>query len=231
MKHTNINPTLSQGRHDIYLLVHKGLRAFMVEVLTTVGRIDTDDDGEIGEGLAQVRGLLELCRAHLEKEEQYIHAAMEARRRGSTAHTAHDHKAHVRAFEQLELDVRAVAENTAAARAVAITRLYRNLAVFIAENFVHMQIEETENNAVLWATYSDAELMALQQAIVASLSPEQHGAFLRWMAPYLTPAERAVLFVNMKRNAPAQVFGNILAMLKPYLGVRDWSKLMAALSH
>jgi hypothetical protein len=231
MKHTEIDLNPAQGRHDIYLLAHKGLRAFMAEVLTTVGRIDADDASEVTRALAQVRDLLELCRAHLEKEEQYVHVAMEARRRGSTVRTADDHAAHVRAFEQLELDVRTVEENAAVARAAAITRLYRNLAVFIAENFVHMQIEETENNAVLWATHSDAELMALQQAIVASLSPEQQAAFLRWMAPYLTPVERATLLGGLKRNAPVQVFGNILAMLKPYLDVRDWSKLMAALSH
>jgi hypothetical protein len=231
MKHADIDFNPPPGRHDIYLLVHKGLRAFMVEVLTRVGRIDVDDDAEVSEALAQTRGLLELCRAHLEKEERYIHPRMEARRPGSTARTTHDHEGHVQAFEQLERDVCTVEENTELARAAAVTRLYRNLAVFIAENFVHMQTEETENNVILWATHSDAELMALQQAIVASLSPEQQAAFLRWMAPYLTPAERATLLGGLKRNAPTQVFGNILAMLKPYLDVRDWSKLMAALSH
>ena len=51
------------------------------------------------------------------------------------------------------------------------------------------------------------------------------------MAPYLTPAERAALLGGLKRNASAPVFSNILAMLKPYLDVRAWSKLMAALSH
>lgn len=231
MKQTDMNAHPSPDRHDIYSLVHKGLRAFMAEVLTTVGRIDADDPGEVSQALIQVHGLLELCRAHLQKEEQYVHVAMEARRRGSTTRTANDHEGHVRAFEQLERDVRTVEDNTGVARTVALTRLYRNLAVFVAENFVHMQAEETENNAILWATHSDAELMALQQAIVASLSPQQQAAFLRWMAPYLTPAERATLLGGLKRNAPAQVFGNILAMLRPYLNVRDWSKLMAALSH
>jgi hypothetical protein len=202
MKHTNIDLNPPPGRHDIYLLVHKGLRAFMVEVLTTVGRVDANDVSEVSQALAQVHGLLELCRAHLQKEEQYVHVAMEARRRGSPMRTAHEHEGHVRAFEQLERDVRAVEENTELAQAAAVTRLYRNLAVFIAENFVHMENEETENNAVLWATHSDAELMALQQAIVASLSPEQQVTFLRWMAPYLTPAERATLLGGLKRNAP-----------------------------
>jgi hypothetical protein len=231
MKQTDANTNASSDRHDIYLLVHKGLRAFMVEVLTAVGRIDADDIDEVSQALAQVHGLLELCRAHLQKEEQHIHTAMEARCRGSTTRTTHDHEAHVRACEQLERDAQAVAETTAEARAAALTRLYRNLAVFTAENFVHMQIEETENNAVLWATHTDAELITLQRAIVASLSLEQQTAFLRWMAPYLTPVERATLLSGLKHNASAPVFSNILAMLKPYLDVRAWSKLMAALSH
>ena len=33
------------------------------------------------------------------------------------------------------------------------------LALFIADNFQHMHVEETAHNAVLWARYTDAELM------------------------------------------------------------------------
>ena len=53
------------NRFDIYLHVHKGLRAFMVDVLTNVGRINAADPIEVAAAVAQVRSLLEICRAHL----------------------------------------------------------------------------------------------------------------------------------------------------------------------
>ena len=42
-------------RFDIYLYVHKGLRAFLADVITTVGRIDAQDAREVAAGIAEVR--------------------------------------------------------------------------------------------------------------------------------------------------------------------------------
>jgi len=217
-------------RHDIYLFIHKGLRSFMGEALAAAGRMDPEDAGETARVLAQVRGLLEICRSHLNKENEYVHPAMEARRPGSCARTVRDHAGHERAFGAIEADVRAVESASDAARAAAVAKLYRQLAVFVAENFAHMEIEEAENNAVLWDTHTDAELMAIEQAIVASIPPQQKAVMLRWMAPALTPCERARLFTGLKRAVPEQAFTGMLTLVKPHLGDRDWSKLMAALS-
>lgn len=217
-------------RHDIYLLVHKGLRRFMVETLTAVGCLDAGDIGETARMLAQVRGLLGVCRSHLDKENEYIHPAMEARRPGSCARTAAEHEGHERAFGEIEAGVREVESAPSEARAAAVAKLYRHLAVFVAENFAHMEVEEADNNAVLWATHTDAELVALEQAIVASIPPEPKAVMLRWMAPSLTPCERARLFTGLKRGVPDGIFEGMLALVKPQLGNRDWSKLMAALS-
>jgi len=217
-------------RYDIYLFVHKGLRSFMGEALTAVGRLDPEDGVEVTRVLTQIRGLLEICRSHLNKENEYVHPAMEARRSGSCARTAQDHAGHERAFDELEAGARAIESASDEARAAAVARLYRHLAVFIAENFAHMEIEESENNAVLWATHTDAELMAIEQAIVASIPPQQKAAMLRWMAPSLTPCERARLFTGLKRGVPEEAFAGMLTLVKPHLGNRDWSKLMAALS-
>ena len=54
----------------------------------------------------------------------------------------------------------------------------------------HMHDEETSNNAVLWATHGDEALAEIQQAIVASMRPETMAAFIRWMVPAMSPAER-----------------------------------------
>ena len=108
-------------------------------------------------------------------------------------------------------------------------RLYRRLGVFVAENLEHMHVEETANNAVLWATHTDEELVEIQHAIVASVSPAMMAAFLRWAVPAMTPVERAGLFTGMQAGAPRAVFERMLATARPHLSERDWTKLTAAL--
>lgn len=138
-------------RPDLYAFVHKGLRTFLSDTLNRCGRMDVNDEADTTETLAQVRALVELCRAHLNKEEDYMHRAIEARRAGGARKTKDDHAGHLQAFEDIEADVRAVEKSNAPARAATAKRLYRYLALFVAENLEHMQVEETENNEVLWA--------------------------------------------------------------------------------
>jgi len=218
------------ARLDLYRFVHKGLRAFLHDVLLHVGRMDVDDEAEVKGALAQVRDLLTICRIHLQEENHFIHTALEARRAGAATRVASDHASHEQSFEELELDARAVEDSQSTARAVAATRLYRHLALFVADNFEHMHVEETELNEALWATHSDAELRSIQQALVADIAPEHMTVFQRWMLPAMTPAERAVLLSGIKQHTPGHVFSGILANLKPHLAERDWNKLMAALA-
>jgi hypothetical protein len=217
-------------RVDMYAGIHKGLRAFMGEVLATVGRMDAYDPAEVGAVVAEVRVLLEALRRHLHHENQFLHPAMEARRPGSACATADDHVHHVEAIERLEADLLAVERSAGAGRAAAALGLYRRLALFVAENYEHMQVEETENNAVLWAAYTDEELLEIEHALVASIPPQWLAIYLRWMVPAMAPAERAAFLTGIQLGAPAEVFEQVLAMVKPHLGDRDWAKLMAALA-
>jgi iron-sulfur cluster repair protein YtfE (RIC family) len=216
-------------RVDLYVGVHKGLRALMSDVLATVGRVDAHDPADVDAAMKQVRGLLEACRLHLHKENQFLHPAMEGRRPGSAGPTADDHVHHEQAIEQLESGVLAVERSTGATRAAAALTLYRRLALFVADNYQHMHVEETDNNAVLWAAYTDEELLEIQHALVASIPPQWMAVFLRWMVPAMAPAERAALLTTIQQGAPTEVFERILAAVKPHLGERDWTKLMAAL--
>jgi len=217
-------------RLDLYRFVHKGLRAFLHDVLLQVGRMDVDDDAEVKGVLARVRDLLTICRIHLQEENRFIHTALEARRAGAATRVASDHASHEQSFEELELDARAVEDSQSPARAVAATRLYRHLALFVADNLEHMHVEETELNEALWATHSDAELRGIQQALVSAIAPEHMAVFQRWMLPAMTPAERVALLSGIKQRTPGHVFSGILANLKPHLAERDWNKLMAALA-
>lgn len=208
-------------RVDLYTLVHKGIRAFMGATLEAAGRMDPADREEVSQTLDRVRSLAAFLRAHLHHENQFIHPALEARRPGAARKTAGDHVGHERAIESLESAALAVEKADDAARAVAALALYRELALFVAENLEHMHAEETENNAQLWAAYSDEELGRIHGALMGSMKPEIMQLGLRWMVPAMNPGERAGLLSRL----PAEW----LPGFRPYLGERDWAKLCAAL--
>jgi hypothetical protein len=211
-------------RHDLYAFIHKGLRAFLSHTLVRVGRLDPHDPADVAEAMEEVRALMDICEGHLAHENAFVHLAMEARRPGSTAAVAADHDDHVRAIANLRAMTHLVPGSDEAAHA-----LYHALSAFVAHNLEHMGVEETANNAVLWATHTDAELLGIQHAIQAHLPPAEMQLALRWMLPHVSPSERAAMLGGMRASAPPAVFDQVVALVRPLLGGRDWRKLSIAL--
>lgn len=217
------------GRLDLYTGIHKGLRAFMARTLEAVGRLDPADAEDVAQALAQLRALLGLMRTHMHVENQFVHAALEARRPGAARRAAGEHADHEHAFEELAQAMLALERSAEPARAGSAALLYRRLALFVAENFSHMHVEETENNALLWAAYSDQELYLVHDALLAAVAPEQRSLALRWMLPALAPAERAALLTELQAKMPTEAFAGLVWSLQAELSARDWAKLCAAI--
>lgn len=219
------------ARVDIYVGIHKALRAMMLDTLQAVSRIDANNSAEMHAVCERVLELADACASHLGHENDFVHAAMEARRPGSSGRIAGEHVEHLIAIAQLRDAVSSLcAASRGPAQDQAALQLYRQLALFVGENFAHMHIEETQHNEVLWSCYSDDELSALEGAIVASLPPAENLMYMRWMIPAMTPAERAGLLGGIQAAAPAPVFAAILDTVQPHLGQQDWAKLTKMLT-
>jgi len=212
-------------RVDLYAGIHKALRALMADTLLAVGRMDSEDALERAQVTQRVLELLDFCRSHLRHENDVIHPALEARAPGASGKIAHEHEEHLQAIVALADQATALLQCEPAARPAAALALYRALSLFIAHNFEHMHVEETAHNAVLWARYTDAELIDLHNALVASIPPAEMMYVLRWMVPFMNPAERAAMLGDMRDHAPAPAFAAALEVVRPHLGEREWAKL------
>jgi hypothetical protein len=216
-------------RLDLYAPIHKALRAAMTETLAQVGRVDVFDAEELAETLVAFEALLDLCAGHIEHENAFVHAAIEARQPAGAERTADDHVEHLASIEALRAEGRRLHAAVEAERTALAQRLYRHLALFVAENFQHMHIEETLNNALLWAHYSDAELAALHDRLVASISPQENLAVARWMVPALSPVERAAMLNGARAGMPPEAFLAIVEHVRPHVDARGWQKLAPAI--
>ena len=216
-------------RVDLYAPIHKALRSMMCETLVLVGRLDVSDADEMHTTLAQFDSLLDLCTSHIGHENAFVHTAIEARRPAGAQRTADDHLEHLQSIDALRAEGRILRAARDHERMGLALRLYRHLALFVAENFQHMHIEETANNAALWSSYSDAELMELHGRLLASIPPQQNLEVARWMIPALCPIERAGVVNGAKAGMPPEAFLDVIDFVRPHIDVRGWSKLTRAI--
>jgi hypothetical protein len=216
-------------RVDMYTGIHKALRAFMSDTLVEVGRMNVDDEAAVAHTTAQVSELLAFCASHLQHENDYVHAAMEARAPASSSAAAHDHEEHLECIEHLRQLAASLPGLPAPQRPPAAARLYRELGLFVAENFEHMHVEETAHNAVLWAHYTDAELVEIHDALVASIPPQEMMIAMRWMLPFMAPAERLGMLLDMRSKAPPPAFQAVLETIRPHLDTGAWAQLARGL--
>lgn len=217
------------ARMDVYTSIHKALRAAMSDTLRRVGRLDVHDDEEREAVCSNVQALLQQLRSHLQHENDFIHAAIEARRPGGARLTAEDHVQHLDSIGNLDDEAQALRHARAAQRQAMALRLYRHLALFVAENLEHMQLEETENQATLWALYSDAEIAQMHDRLVASIGPDEMALTVRWMAAALPTQDLVDLFSGVRANAPAPAFAALLDVACTQLDEGRRARLMRAL--
>lgn len=222
-------PQAKPPRFDLYAAIHKALRLSMAQALVRLGALDPDDDNERAAVADAVTDLLTLLRGHLQHENEFLHTAIEARRPGAARQTAADHSEHLDSIACLENEVRLLRRAPADERAFLAQRLYGHLAVFVGENLIHMMVEETQNNASLWALYSDEELLALHDRLIASLPPAEMAQAVRWMAQALSVPELTALFADMGQKAPPQAFEGLLHTAQVHMPAARWAALARAL--
>ncbi len=217
-------------RFNVYAFIHKGMRAHLIHTLYAIGRCDWQNCSETRIALAELHALLSFCRSHIYHEDKLVHQALEQRKPGATRYSGAAHRLQCQTMDELENLAEQVMHLPARRRGDLTHRLYRRLAQFVAECFEHLEQEERDNNRLLWETHSDAELIALEQRILACLSPVEMQRLLYWMLPALTPDERASYLLALRAKASADWFAATLETLKGQLTANQWSHLESALN-
>ncbi len=218
-----------QGRFNLYAGIHKALRAFMTDTLLTVGRADPGDAADVNHAATRVGELMDLCASHVAHENNFVHPALEARCPGVCGPVAQDHSSHLHHIAHLRDAARSLLKTEASEREPALQALYLALALFVADNFQHMHTEETVHNSALWAACSDAELIGIHDALLATIPQAEMMLVMRWMLPQLSAPERLAVMQGMRAGAPAPVFEGMLTGTQGLLSQRDWAKLARGL--
>lgn len=217
------------GRFDLYARIHKALRAFMADTLVLIGRTDPHDAEAVARTVAQVEQLLSFCADHVAQENDFVHPALDARCPDTSTGATRDHAGHLLHIAQLREMSQGLSASEGVDREVALHVLYLAMALFVADNLQHMHVEETVHNSALWNACTDLELLAVHEALVASVAPANHMIAMRWMLPNLNACERQVMLGGMRQGAPAKAFQAVLEATRTHLNERDRDRLASDL--
>lgn len=200
------------GRLQPYRFIHKALRMLMFRTLQQAATLDAADATDRAALVAAVDELLKVCSEHLGHENTFFHAALRERAPRAVLAFDDDHQGHELSIGALRTQLGRVAAGGTAVRGEAYA-LYLALTRFTGENLEHMADEETRLTHTFWQHFSDAEIEAIEQRLLATFSPEKSAYYARWMARGLDDVELATLAAGAREGMPPAAFGGVLELL------------------
>jgi hypothetical protein len=205
--------------YDIYRDIHKGIRNGLFSVTLAAGEVDPHDAEAVRAVAERWTDLVGVLVAHAEHEDEFVQPVIE---RHNPAYAAEIAEAHPRLEAQMaELEVLADRATDACPEQVRLLthRFYLGLASFTAEYLQHQEFEEFEVMVMLSQHLSVDELLAVDNAIVASIEPDMMARSAALMLPAMNIEDQTELYEGARAGVPPEVFQGMLmlgqAVLEP----------------
>lgn len=212
---------MSNSRYNLYTAIHKGIRSRLCESIVELGRLDDTDTQVVLQQLDKTTDLLILCQQHIEHENQFIHPVLREFQQGQPLVVDEDHHEHQQEIQQMLGDIDHIRSLPALRRRHFLHELYARFTVFVAENLLHMNHEETVCAQVLFDHFNDAEIIAIEQRLVASMPPQEGYESLLLILPNITHSERRTMLLELQQAMPYEVFSGLLQDIKARVSGAD----------
>lgn len=213
-------------RFNVFNQIHKALRALMFDTALIMQQTDFCKADEAAAILEQTDLLLDLMDSHAHFEDDHI---LNAAEKHAPAVIAEFEKEHV-----TDMELTGALRGLLAAYRSAISaeeqielgfHLLHALNDFIGFNLTHMHKEETLLNSILWANYTDAEIMQMEANIQQQIAPEKVFIYFKWMAKSINDAELIVWLTAVRNHAPDFVFNGLLQVCQENVAAARWANI------
>jgi Hemerythrin HHE cation binding domain len=211
--------------HDMYRNIHKGIRAELFRVTGLAGSIDPGDRCSREQLARDVTGMFGLLTLHARHEDDFVQPFIEVHAPLYAEVIAADHPRLEARMEEIQARVERAATAPAAEQQGRIHHVYRDLASFTGAYLEHQDFEECRVMPALAAVMGVEEVVAVDQAIVASIPPEVMATSLGFMLPAMNIDDRAEMLGGMQAEAPPEVFSGVWALAGSVLAPEDFRAL------
>jgi hypothetical protein len=196
---------------DLYRDIHKAIRAELFAITSTAARIDPSNPIARAALADHVRDVAAFLVSHADHEDTHIQPALERELPELAAQIAAEHPA-------LEGELDGL---VALADAGEVATLHLALASFTGRYLLHQDVEERVVMPALEAAIGVEAVLAIHQAIVTSIPPDEMGRSLALMLPTMNVDDRAELLGGMQASAPAEVFDGVWGLARSVLEPSD----------
>lgn len=215
---------------DLYRDIHKAIRAELFGVTLRAGELDPSNDSGRVQLAEHVAAIGQLLVGHAEHEDEHVQPHI-VRHVPRLAHQIEsDHAAIDARLPQLASLANAAADARAGEAARRrLHALYLELAAFSSTYLAHQDLEERLVMPALCEAMSVPELVAVNQALVGSIPPDEMARGMALMLPAMNVDDRTELLGGMQAGAPPEVFAGVVGLARSVLVPDDFEELSTRL--
>jgi iron-sulfur cluster repair protein YtfE (RIC family) len=189
-------------RVDLFTTPHKAVRYLLSNLLVSMGSTSFEDAEEVAAITTQLSMVLWAIDDHITHEDRHVRPALVRRAESTIATLDEEHEQHREQVAELRALAKSLHQaDGPLARLVLGRTLYLHYSVFVAEALAHMAYEERVVAPLLERIFSQEELAAMHQRIVASIAPADMATWLQAILPSLNRVERAKLDAQLAEVA------------------------------
>jgi hypothetical protein len=205
-------------RYNIFHQVHKGLKALLYETALQVQHTDFWNVEEGDDVIEQIDEVLLLFEKHTHSEDAYIFPAVK-KYDPSVAHAFEREHVKDHFLGQLLAGAILIYKNAGiiTEKSESGMQVHAAFLKFMLFNIEHMAKEEEVLNPVLWRYYTDEELMAISEQIIANIPQDCMTQYSKWMMRGLNNAEITAWLRRVERSAPEAVFQSLFVIAEKEL--------------
>jgi hypothetical protein len=209
---------------DLYRDIHKGIRAELFAVTLAAGRVDPSDEVGRRAVAGHVASVGEVLEGHAEHEDAAIEPALFVHAPELADRITADHFALEGTFARIQELAAEAADATTDQRRLTHL-LYLDLASFTSTYLTHQDLEERVVMPTLERSLGREPVIAIHQAIVGSIPPDQMARSLAFMLPAMNLDDRTELLGGLRMGAPAEVFSGVMSLARSVLDPIDYGFL------
>lgn len=213
-------------RFNMFTLIHKALRAMLYDTSLTIQQTSFNDPLEAETALEKIEDVLYIFEKHAHHEDHMVFPAIEDKEPGLADSFEKEHITDLRLSNRMKNLLNIYRNLMFADERIeagsAITKAFIEFMIF---NLEHMGKEEMLINQALWKHYTDAQLMEINDRLVATIPPDELRCTSRWMLRSINNTDVIRWFSGIRDNAPAPVYEAMLALAENELPADRFRKI------
>lgn len=205
-------------RHNTFYMIHKALRAMMYDCALAIQNTDFTNPDEARRTFEKLKTVISQFDDHADHEDKFVMPPIEKFDAKTVEEFESEHVTDRRLGKSM-MDLISGYDSlkTDDEKKICGLKLLYLFNEFVGFNLYHMNNEEDILNKILWANYSDKEILEMEGKIVQSIPPDKMMISIEWMFRGCSNNDLLSFLKPVKQNLPPPAFEAIMNVGKNVL--------------